>query len=163
MQRYLDAINAANPDGLWKNESGTPFGDWLSPEGKTDYVLIATAYWAYDTTLMRQMALATGRTADAEKSAQLFNKIRAAFQKQFVHPDGFIAGADNSASVFGRINNPNAKSTGGDTQTGMILLLAEHVGDRLTRHAEATNVRLDEVIPDSAFTIHTSSDTRTIY
>jgi hypothetical protein len=50
-----------------------------------------------------------------------------------------------------------------DTQTGMILLLAEHVGDRITRHAEATSVRLDESIPDSAFTIHTSADTRTIY
>ena len=52
---------------------------------------------------------------------------------------------------------------GVDTQTGMLLLLAEHVGDRITRHAEATSVRLDETIPYSAFTIHTSSDTRTIY
>lgn len=52
---------------------------------------------------------------------------------------------------------------GVDAQTGMLVLLAEHVGDRLTRHAEATSIRLDEVIPKSAFTIHTSSDTRTIY
>jgi hypothetical protein len=52
---------------------------------------------------------------------------------------------------------------GVDSQTGMILLLAEHVGDRMTRHSEATNVRLDDAIPDSAFTIHTSADTRTIY
>ncbi len=37
MEKYLDAIAAANPDGLWRNESGIPFGDWLSPEGKTDY------------------------------------------------------------------------------------------------------------------------------
>jgi alpha-L-rhamnosidase len=123
MQKYLDAIEAANPDGLWKNESGTPFGDWLSPEGKTDYVLIATAYWAYDVTLMRQMALATGRTEEAEKYAALFEKIRTAFQKLFVRDDGFIAGADNSASVFGQINNPNAKSQGGDTQTGYVLAL----------------------------------------
>ncbi|MGA7339677.1 MAG: family 78 glycoside hydrolase catalytic domain [Terracidiphilus sp.] len=123
MTKYLDAIQAANPDGLWKNESGTPFGDWLSPEGKTDYVLIATAYWAYDVALMRQMAEATGRTRDAENYAALFEKIRAAFEKQFVHPDGFIAGADNSASVFGQINNPNAKSHGGDTQTGYVLAL----------------------------------------
>ena len=52
---------------------------------------------------------------------------------------------------------------GVDAQTGMLLLLAEHVGERMTRHAEAVNIRLDDVIPDSAFTIHTSSDTRTIY
>jgi hypothetical protein len=37
------------------------------------------------------------------------------------------------------------------------------VGDRITRHAEATSMRLDESIPDSAFTIHTSADTRTLY
>jgi alpha-L-rhamnosidase len=123
MEMYLDAIAAANPDGLWRNESGTPYGDWLSPEGKTDIVLIATAYWAYDVTLMRQIAHATGRTQDEEKYRQLFEKIRAAFEKQFVRKDGFVTGADNSSSVFGAINNPNAKSNGGDTQTGYVLAL----------------------------------------
>ncbi|MGP8253618.1 MAG: family 78 glycoside hydrolase catalytic domain [Terracidiphilus sp.] len=123
MTRYLDAIEAGNSDGLWKNDSGIAFGDWLSPEGKTNYLLIATAYWAYDVTLMREMAQATGRTAEAEKYAALFDKIRAAFDKQFVSDDGFVAGADNSASEFGQINNPDAKSKGGDTQTGYVLAL----------------------------------------
>ncbi|MGD0347539.1 MAG: family 78 glycoside hydrolase catalytic domain [Terracidiphilus sp.] len=123
MTKYLDAIAAANPDFLWENEYGSPFGDWLSPEGKTDERLLATAYWAWDVTLMRQMALATGRRADADKYAGLFDKIRAAFEKQFVRGDGFVAGADNSPSQFGVINNPNAKSEGGDTQTGYVLAL----------------------------------------
>jgi alpha-L-rhamnosidase len=123
MEKYLDAIDAANPEGLWKHDSGIPFADWLSPEGRTDYVLVATAYWAYNTTLMQQMARATGRTADEAKYARLFAKISAAFQKQFVHEDGFVAGADNSPSPFGQINNPNAKSHGGDTQTGYVLAL----------------------------------------
>ena len=123
MEKYLNAIEASNPDGLWMNNSGTPFGDWLSPEGKTDHGLIATAYWAYDVTLMQQMAHATNRAQDAEKYAQLFEKIRAAFQKQYVHDDGFVAGADNSPSPFGAINNPNAKSNGGATQTGYVLAL----------------------------------------
>lgn len=123
MEKYLAAIQAANPDGLWKNDAGTPFGDWLSPEGKTDYILVATAYWAYDVTLMREMAHALNRPADEEKYAQLFSKIRAAFQKQFVHDDGFVAGADNTPSSFGQINNPGAKSNGGDTQTGYVLAL----------------------------------------
>jgi alpha-L-rhamnosidase len=123
MERYLNAIEAANPDGLWKRDSGTHFGDWLSPEGKTDYALISTAYWAYDVTLMRQMAHVTGRIQDEEKYSQLFTKIRSAFQKQFVHDDGFVAGADNNEPSFGVINNPNAKSQGGDTQTGYVLAL----------------------------------------
>jgi len=92
-------------------------------EGKTNQVIVATAYWAWDVTLMRQMAHATGR-ADAEKKyAALFEQIRAAFQKKFVHEDGFIPGADNSPSIFGVINNPNAKATGGDTQTSYVLAL----------------------------------------
>jgi alpha-L-rhamnosidase len=123
MTTYLDAIAANNPAGLWQNNNGTAFGDWLSPEGKTDYTLIATAYWAYDVTLMRRMALATNRAEDAQKYAVLFDKIRAAFQKQFAHPDGFVAGADNTPSQFGVINNPNARSAGGDTQTGYVLAL----------------------------------------
>ncbi len=123
MEKYLNAIEAANPDHLWIHDSGTPFGDWLAPEGKTDYVLIATAYWAYDVTLMEQMAHAIGHEQDAERFAQLFEKIRAAFQKRFVSADGFVAGADNSASTFGQIDNPNARSRGGDTQTGYVLAL----------------------------------------
>jgi alpha-L-rhamnosidase len=144
MTKYLDAIAAANPDFLWKNEYGQPFGDWLSPEGKTDERLIATAYWAWDVTLMREMALATGRTADAEKYAALFEKIRAAFQKQFVRGDGFVAGADNSPSQFGVINNPNAKSQGGDTQTGYVLALHMNLlPDAL--HAAAAKRLVDKI------------------
>jgi alpha-L-rhamnosidase len=123
MEKYLNAIEAANPDGLWRKESGIPFGDWLSPEGRTDQVLVASAYWAYDATLMRQMAHATGRLEDERKYAHQFEKIRRAFAKQFVHDDGFVAGADNSPSPFGQINNPNAMSHGGDTQTGYVLAL----------------------------------------
>lgn len=123
MTKYLDAIAAANPDYLWKNDAGTPFGDWLSPEGKTKYTLIATAYWAYGVSLMREMARATGRTADEQKYAELFGKIRDAFDREFVRSDGFISSADNSPSQFGVINNPNAKSEGGDTQTGYVLAL----------------------------------------
>ncbi len=69
------------------------------------------------------MAHATGRTGDEQKYAELFEKIRAAFEKRFVHDDGFVAGADNTPSPFGQINNPNAKSKGGDTQTGYVLAL----------------------------------------
>jgi alpha-L-rhamnosidase len=136
IEKYLDAIEASNPDGLWKQNSGTPFGDWLSPEGRTDQVLVATAYWAYDVTLMIEMAHAVGRAEKEQKYAQLFEKIRTAFEKQFVHQDGFVAGADNSNSPFGQINNPNAKSKGGDTQTGYVLALHMNlVPDKLRKAA----------------------------
>jgi alpha-L-rhamnosidase len=122
MEKYLSAIEAESPDYVW-NKSGIPFGDWLSPEGPTKQPLVATAYWAYDVTLMKQMAHALGRSDDERKYADLFEKIKSAFQTSFVRPDGFIDGADNGPSPFGAINNPNAKSKGGDTQTGYVLAL----------------------------------------
>jgi alpha-L-rhamnosidase len=122
MEKYLAAIQAESPDYIWK-KSGIPFGDWLSPEGPTKQTLVATAYWAYDVTLMKQMAHALGRTDDEKRYADLYEKIKGVFQTAFVHPDGFIDSADNSPSPFGAIDNPNAKSKGGDTQTGYVLAL----------------------------------------
>jgi alpha-L-rhamnosidase len=121
--KYLAAIERSNPDFVWKKNAGTPFGDWLSPEGPTKYLLVATASWAYDVTLMRQMAHALGKTEDEAKYVQLFDHIKSAFAKEFVHGDGFIPGADDGASPFGVINNPDAKAKGGDTQTGYVLAL----------------------------------------
>ncbi|HLY43383.1 MAG TPA: family 78 glycoside hydrolase catalytic domain [Terracidiphilus sp.] len=121
MEKYLAAIEDSNPDGLWKN-SGIPFGDWLSPEGRTNQVLIATSSWAYDVTLMREMAHATGRSADEHRYAQLFEKIRDAFRKQFVHEDGFVAGADTGDSPFGERTKTGTEGVG-DTQTGYVLAL----------------------------------------
>lgn len=50
-----------------------------------------------------------------------------------------------------------------DFQTGLILLLAEHIGSRQTRKGEVTSLALDEPIGDDVFSLHTSSDTRTLY
>jgi len=123
MRKYVDAIDASNPDGIWHNNSGTPFGDWLSLEGRTKEDIVATAYWAYDVEMLRQMAHATGRAEAEQHYAALEKKIRDAFEKKFVEANGYVSGADNSASPFGDINNPNAKSKGGDTQTGYVLAL----------------------------------------
>jgi hypothetical protein len=107
----------------------------------------------------------------------------------FVHPHGFCrnvlstgvvtrrgtaALAGGREAILLRCDHPRTShvlldrpdhwlEVGVDTQTGMLLLLAEHVGERITRHAEAVSVGLDETIPDSAFVIHISADTRTIY
>ena len=151
MEKYLAAIHSENPDYLWAKDYGTPFGDWLSPEGPTREPLVATAYWAYDVTLMRQMAHALGQTADESKYADLFANIKAAFIKAYVRSDGFIPGADLGPSPFGQINNPEAKSKGGDTQTGYVLALKmnllpaslrEAAANKLAAKIQANNWRL---------------------
>jgi alpha-L-rhamnosidase len=140
MTKYLDAIERTNPDFLWKNNAGIHFGDWLSPEGPTRYTLIATASWAYDVTLMQQMAHALGKTEEETKYAHLFSNIQTAFAKAFIQPDGFVNGADQGPSPFGQINNPDAKAKGGDTQTGYVLALHMNLAPDTLRSAVAQHL-----------------------
>jgi alpha-L-rhamnosidase len=122
MMKYLNAIAADNPDRLWKKNYGIPFGDWLAPEGPTPEDLIATAYWAYDVDLMRQMAHATGRKDGEAKYAALFSDIRAAFQRAYVKDDGFV-GAVQPPSPFDSDPAKHMSKEPMDTQTTYVLAL----------------------------------------
>ena len=139
MTKYLDAIERTNPDFLWKNNAGTHFGDWLSPEGPTKYTLVATASWAYDVTLMQQMAHALGKTEEETKYAHLFSNIKTAFAKEFIQPDGFVSGADSQGSSF-RVNNPDLKARTPDTQTGYVLALHMNLAPENLRPAVAQHL-----------------------
>jgi alpha-L-rhamnosidase len=50
--------------------------------------LLATAYWAGDAMKMARMARELGRAADAERFQAMFEKVRAAFQREFLRADG---------------------------------------------------------------------------
>jgi alpha-L-rhamnosidase len=122
MEKYLAAIQAANPDYLWKKNYGIPFADWLAPEGVTSVDLIATAYWAYDATLMSQMAHAVGKTDDERKYNELLEKIKAAFNQAYVHPDGFVGGVP-PPPVFASGTARPLSDKPVETQTGYVLAL----------------------------------------
>ena len=150
MERYLAAIEAANPEYAWRNNYGIPFADWLAPEGVTPVDLIATAYWAYDVTLMRQMAHAVGKTADEEKYGKLFEKIKAAFNRNYVHPDGFVGGVP-PPPVFASGTERKLSDKPVETQTGYVLALymnllpdelRQSAAQRLVERIEANHWRL---------------------
>ena len=122
MEKYLAAIESANPDYLWKKNYGIPFGDWLSPEGPTPEDIVATAYWAYDVTLMKQMAHALGKDADEKKYAEVFAKIKDSFNKAYVRPDGFVGGVP-PPPVFASGTDTKLSDKPVDTQTGYVLAL----------------------------------------
>lgn len=117
MDEYLAGILDANPDYLWKKKSGIAFGDWLAPEGPTAQALISTAYWAYDVSLMQQMARALGRDSDEQRYAGLFEKIKAAFDAAFVRDNGVVGG------VLPSHNATEKRGTLTETQTGYVLAL----------------------------------------
>ena len=142
MRKYVDAIDARNPNGIWHNDAGIPFGDWLSLEGPTQEDLVATAYWAYDVSMMQQMAHATGRLEEEQRYANLEVKIRSAFDKKYLKAGGYIKGADYGPSPFQDVAGNNLRAKGGDTQTSYVLALHMNLlpedaraaaGDRLVK------------------------------
>jgi alpha-L-rhamnosidase len=136
MEKYLAAIENANPDYLWKKNYGIPFGDWLSPEGPTPEDIVATSYWAYDVTLMKQMAHALGKDADEKKYAEVFEKIKASFNKAYVRPDGFVGGVP-PPPVFASGTATKLSDKPVDTQTGYVLALKMNLLSDALRSAAA--------------------------
>jgi len=150
MAKYLAAIEDANPDYAWKHNYGIPFADWLSPEGVTPVDLIATAYWAYDARLMKEMAHASGRSKDEAKYAELFEKIKASFIKNYTGPDGTVRGVP-PPPVFASGTASKISDVPVETQTGYVLainmdLLPQNLraaaGKKLVERIEKNNGRL---------------------
>ena len=83
---------------LW--DTGFHFGEWLVPGAdlkgpeefeafrRSDKADVATAYFAHSARLMSQIAAVTGRPADARRYADLSDRARAAWQAEFIAPDG---------------------------------------------------------------------------
>lgn len=98
MAAWLDWIERHNPDGLRTRELGNNYGDWLCIPSDTTFRthspmknLLATAYWADDAAKMARMARALGRNSDARRFQIMFEKVRTAFQKEFLREDGRLA------------------------------------------------------------------------
>ena len=70
---------------------GNEWGDWLSVNEKTPIDYIDTAYFAYSTKLMSEMAQAIGKTTEAADYGEMFAKIKAAFNRKYVKPDGALS------------------------------------------------------------------------
>ena len=62
--------------------------------------MLATAYFAYDASLMARIAEVLGRAEDARKYQRLFADIKAAFNTAFVSEDGRIKGETQTCYVI---------------------------------------------------------------
>jgi len=86
-------------------QQGFHFGDWLAystdrsdyPGATTDKDLIATAFFAYSTSLLVKAAQALGHNEDAAKYATLLDQIKQAFQKEYVTVTGRLASNTQTA------------------------------------------------------------------
>jgi alpha-L-rhamnosidase len=109
MRRFLDFLSRTSRNGLrcypeyagWHGN-----GDWLAldgsdgREGGTSKELIGTAFFAYSSLLMANIARIIGKKEDMSRYQALFEEARGAFLKRFVHEDGTIEGGTQTSYVL---------------------------------------------------------------
>ena len=107
MSKWIEYMRKrAGDDYIWDGDYH--FGDWLAfattrpdyPGATTGKDLIATAFFAHSTDLMRRIALVLGRQSDANRYGELFEKIRHAFQREFVTEAGRVGEGTQTAYVL---------------------------------------------------------------
>lgn len=76
------------------------YGDWLNIGQETSKSFIATAYFAYDCTLMSKIASILGHKDDAINYSELFKEIKKSFGKTFINKDGSLAQLTQTATVL---------------------------------------------------------------
>jgi alpha-L-rhamnosidase len=99
MKAWVEYIRKKAGDSyLWKG--GSKYGDWLfyhppvnnhtAADGYTEPDFIATAYFAYSTSLLAKAAKELGKTDDEKYYTDLFNKIKEVFNYEYVTQAGRI-------------------------------------------------------------------------
>jgi alpha-L-rhamnosidase len=109
MRRYVEFLHATSRDGIrcYADYDGWHgFGDWLALDGSTTRFgitskeLLGTAFYAYSSHLLAQIAGVLGRREDAERYQGIFESARAAFQERFVTARGLIGSATQTCYVL---------------------------------------------------------------
>lgn len=85
-----DDLGVADPNG-------NTWGDWLNLDEPTPLEYVDTAYLAYSAKLSAEMARAIGEEADAEAWEALFTRVKAAFGRKYLRPDGSLTVDTQSA------------------------------------------------------------------
>ena len=99
MASWIDFLSSRSP-GLITDGSVSAPGDWMNGGEGTDQGLIATAYFAYDTKLLSEMAAAAGHPTDEAKYEALFQNIKKAFTDRFVNADGVVGNGSQTSCVL---------------------------------------------------------------
>ena len=95
MCAWVDHVaEAAGDNFLW--DTGFQFGDWLDPTAppdkpflaRTDRTIVASGYFAYSANLVARTANLLGRTKEHTRYADLAEKAKAAFAREYVTPAG---------------------------------------------------------------------------
>lgn len=107
MKAWVDYMHAkAGENGLW--QTGFQYGDWLALDiesgsadrtGGTDKYLVANAYYAYSTRIVRDAAAALGYADDEKKYGELWEQIVESMNYEFVTGNGRLVSETQTACV----------------------------------------------------------------
>jgi alpha-L-rhamnosidase len=107
MKAYVESIRKVAINDLWN--SGFHYGDWLfyRPDDDnsgmaavTDKYLIAQCFYANSVQLLIKTATVLGNTEDADAYGQLLKRIKNAFMKEYVTPNGRLASGTQTAYLL---------------------------------------------------------------
>jgi alpha-L-rhamnosidase len=94
MLRYMDYLEMVD----YKKRHC--FGDWLNVGDPTPKDLISMAFNGYDAKIMSNIACVLRRQKDSARFGARFKRIRAEFNREFVTPNGRLAGDSQTAYVL---------------------------------------------------------------
>jgi len=109
MKAWVEYIRKkAGESYIWKG--GSKYGDWLfyhppvnnhtEPDGYTEHDFIATAFFAYSTSILSEAAKALGKTDDAKIYSDLFNRIKEVFINEYVTKAGRVGTNSQTSYVL---------------------------------------------------------------
>lgn len=107
MTGWVDYIsNQCGSNGLW--QSGYQYGDWLALDkeegadrtGATDKYLVANAYYAYSTDIVRKTARILNKVEDANKYDELYEKIKKTFNDEYITATGRMVSETQTGCVL---------------------------------------------------------------
>lgn len=125
MQAYLDYLQHRAVKDI---QPGSGYGDWVAVE-HTNSPLTNTAYYAYDALLMSKMACALGKYADEKRYRDLYERIKTAFNREFVGPDGVTKESKNVPPYVEWIAGGADASFKANTQTSYVVPLQADLFD----------------------------------
>src|SRR5690606_9083476 len=107
MKAYVESIRRTAKDDHWN--SGWHYGDWLfyrpfdDNDGKsavTDKYLIAQCFYAHSTQLLINTARLLNKQEDVAEYSQLLDRIKKAFNREYVTPSGRLVSSTQTAYVL---------------------------------------------------------------
>jgi alpha-L-rhamnosidase len=114
MKAWVEYIRKhAGESLIWKG--GSKYGDWLfyhppvnnhpEPDGFTEHDFIATAFYAYSTSILAATAKELGKTEDEKTYIALYENIKKVFNNEYVTPAGRVGTNSQTSYVLALMFN----------------------------------------------------------